>query len=126
MLEEQLTKGIRITKLQRELHEVIRNFEMNRFKSGIPLRTVNFERNFKVISDNIDEIGELYDQLDQKCYNWKEQFKEHNIGYYTLSPQNDTVERDDRCLYVDPFGHADFTAPDESNDYYEPCPIHTR
>jgi hypothetical protein len=126
MLEEQLTKGIKIAKLQRELHEIIRNFEMHRLKTVFPLRTVNFEQNFEVISENIDEIGELYEQLDKKCNDWKERFKEHDIGYYTFSPRNDTVERDDRCLYVDPFGHADFTVPDESNDYYEPCPINIR
>ena len=75
---------------------------------------------------NIDKIGELYEQLDKKCSDWKERFKEHDIDYYTFSSQNDTVEKDNRCLYVDPFGHADFTVPNESNDYYEPCPIHIR
>ena len=66
MLEEQLTKGLKIAKLQRELHEIIRNFEMHRSKTVLPLRAVNFERNFEVISENIDEIGELYEQLDKK------------------------------------------------------------
>jgi hypothetical protein len=87
---------------------------------------MNFEQNFEVISENIDEIGELYEQLEGKCNDWKERFKEHDIDYCTFSSQNDTVERDDRCLYVDPFGHVDFTAPNESNDYYEPYPFNVR
>jgi hypothetical protein len=66
MLEEQLTKGIKIAKLQRELHAIIRNFEMQRSKTILPLCTVNFERNFEVISESINEIGELYEQLDKK------------------------------------------------------------
>ena len=48
MLEEQLTKGLKIAKLQRELHEIIQNFEMHRLKTVFPLCTVNFEQILKL------------------------------------------------------------------------------
>jgi hypothetical protein len=123
ILEEQLTKGIKITKLQRELHEIIRNFEMCHLKTVIPLHTMDFEQDFKVISKNIDEIGKLYEQLDQKCDDWKQNFKKHNLDHYTFGPNDDTPSKP---FYVDPFRYANVIPPDNSNDYYEPCPVCVR
>jgi hypothetical protein len=119
MLQEQLTK--RITKLQRELHEIIRSFKTRRLKATIPLRTTDFQRDVTVISWNIDEIGDLYDQLDLKCGDWKQNIIKHNIDYYTFPANNDTSSKP---FYVDPLGYTDVMPPDDSNDYYEACPVH--
>jgi hypothetical protein len=43
MLEEQLVNGIKITKLQKELHRMLREFETRRLKATIPLRKQHFD-----------------------------------------------------------------------------------
>ena len=126
ILEEQLTKGIKITKLRRELHETIKNFEVQRLKTTIPLRKTDFERDFKEISENVDEIGEMYTKLTFKCSDWKEKFKKHNMDYYNLTNQKDTIPGFLESIYVDPYGFADFTPPDASNNYYDCFPVRLR
>ena len=56
MLEEQLAKGIRITKLQRELHQIINEFKIKSLKAIIPLHKQYFERDFNTASKKIEEI----------------------------------------------------------------------
>jgi hypothetical protein len=73
--------------------------------------------------ENVDEIGEMYMKLTFKCSDWKEKFKKHNMGYYTLTNQKDTVPSFWEPVYVDPYGYADFTPPDASNNYYDSFPI---
>jgi hypothetical protein len=126
ILEEQLTLGIKITKLQHELHETIRNFEIQHLKATIPLRKTVFERDFKEISENVNEIGEMYNKLSLNCSDWKEKFKKHNMDYYTLTNKKDTVFRNLEPVYIDPYGYADFTPPNEYNDYYEPFTVQLR
>ena len=126
MLEEQLTKGIKITKLQRELHETIRKFETQRLKANIPLRKTAFKWDFKEISENENEIEEMYDKLSLKYSDWKEKSKKHNMDYYTLTNKKDTVLRNLEPVYIDPYGYADFTPPNEYNDYYEPFTVQLR
>jgi len=49
MLQEQLSNGIKITKMQRELTQKIKTFEISRSKL-IPLRKSDFERDFKQLT----------------------------------------------------------------------------
>jgi hypothetical protein len=123
MLQEQLTKGINTTKLQRELQEKIKNFEISRIKATYPLRKTEFERNFKVLDEHVFQIGQLYEKLDGKCIEWKRKFKQHNMEFYHLSALNDTIPRNPEPLYVDPFGYTNYAPPNETNNYYEPFTI---
>ncbi len=109
MLDEQLVKGIKITKLQGKLHEIIENFERHLLKAIISLRTQDFEKDFNAIRENVDEIGELYEKLDQKCSDWKQKFKKHNIKNYTLTNQCEIATPAPKTFYVDPFGYIGAT-----------------
>ena len=55
MLQEQLSQGIKLTKLQRELTEKIKHFKISHLKN-IPLRKLDFERDFKFIDTHMQEI----------------------------------------------------------------------
>jgi hypothetical protein len=121
--EQQLSQGIKITKLQRELTEKIKNFEISRLKN-IPLRQLDFERDFKFIDTHLLDIRGLYEKLDTKCNDWKQHFKKHNMEQYTLVARNDTIPKNMEPFYVDPLGYTDVIPPDDSNNYYEPCPVH--
>jgi hypothetical protein len=123
MLQEQLTNGIKTTKLQRELQQKVKNFEIGRIKAIYPLRKTEFERNFKVLDEHVLQIGQIYEKLDKKCNEWKRQFKQHNMDFYHLSVMKDTIPRTPEPLYVDPFGYTDYVPPDEMNDIYEPFPV---
>jgi hypothetical protein len=121
--EQQLSQGIKITKLQRELTEKIKNFEISRLKS-IPLCQSDFERDFKFIDTHLLDIRGLYEKLDTKCNDWKQRFKKHNMEQYTFIARNDTIPKNMEPFYLDPLGYTDVMPPDDSNNYYEPCPVH--
>jgi len=125
MLQEQLCQGIKITRLQRELTEKIKKFGITRSKM-IPLRKSDFEQNFKTIDLHMDDIRKLYEKMDLKCKHWKDSFKKHNMEHYTFIARNDTIPKDSEPFYVDPSGFVDTVAPDESNNYYEPFPVHLK
>jgi hypothetical protein len=123
MLQEQLSQGIKITKLQHELTEKIKNFEISRLKN-IPLRQSDFERDFKFIDTHLLDIRGLYKKLDTKCNDWKQRVKKHNMEQYTFVARNDTIPKNMEPFYVDPLGYTDVMPLDDSNNYYEPCPVH--
>jgi hypothetical protein len=123
MLQELLTNGIKTTKLQRELQQKVKNFEIGRIKAISPLHKTEFERNFKVLDEHVLQIGQIYEKLDKKCNEWKRQFKQHNMDFYHLSVMNDTIPRNPEPLYVDPFGYTDYVPPNEMNDIYDPFPV---
>jgi hypothetical protein len=50
----------------------------------------------------------------------------HNMEHYTFIGRDDTIPRNPEPLYVDPYGYTDYTPPNETNDYYEPFPVHLR
>jgi len=122
MLQEQLSNGIKITKMQRELTQKIKTFEISRSKL-IPLRKSDFERDFKTIDTHMLDIHGLYTKLDSKCKDWKRSFKQHNMENYTFIVRNDTIPTNPEPLYVDPYGYTDFIPPNVTNDYYEPFPV---
>jgi hypothetical protein len=122
MLQEQLSNGIKITKMQRELTQKIKTFEISRSKL-IPLRKSDFERDFKTIDTHMLDLHGLYKKLDSKCNDWKRSFKQHNMENYTFIVRNDTIPRNPEPLYVDPYGYTDFIPPNATNDYYEPFPV---
>jgi hypothetical protein len=59
MLQEQLTNGIKTTKLQRELQQKVKNFEIGRIKAISPLHKTEFERNFKLLDEHVLQIGQI-------------------------------------------------------------------
>jgi len=81
--QDQLSQGIKITKLQCELTKKIKNFEINHLKD-IPLRKSDFERDFKMIDNHMTQIHGLYEKLNTKCKDWKQSFKKHNMEKYTF------------------------------------------
>jgi len=125
MLQNQLSQGIKITKLQRELTEKIKNFEIDRLKN-IPPRKSDFERDFKMIDTHMTEIHGLYEKLNMKCKDWKQNFKKHNMENYTFITRNDTIPRNPEPLFVDPYGYTDSIPLNEMNDYYKPFPVRLR
>jgi hypothetical protein len=122
MLQDQLSQGIRITKLQRELTNKIKHFEISRSKS-IPLCKSDFERDFKIIDTHMGDINELYGNLDLKCNEWRQSFKKHNMEHYTFIARNNTIPMNPEPFYVDPSGYVDTAPPSESNNYYDALPV---
>jgi len=120
--QDQLSQGIKITKLQCELTKKIKNFEINHLKD-IPLRKSDFERDFKMIDNHMTQIHGLYEKLNTKCKDWKQSFKKHNMENYTFITRNDTIPMNPEPLFVDPYGYTDSVPPNKTNDYYEPFPV---
>jgi hypothetical protein len=111
MLEEQLVNGIKIIKLQKELHRLLSEFETHRLKANIPLHKQRFERIFK--------IEELHEILDRKCQAWKQKSKRHNFGNYTFgNAAHGTMPNNPDIYYVDSSGYMDLAPPDDSTNFY--------
>jgi hypothetical protein len=122
MRQDQLSQGIKITKLQHELTKKVRNFEISRLKC-IPLHKSDFERDFKIIDTHMNDIQGLYDKLDLTCKDWKQSFKKHNMENYAFIARNDTIPMNPKPFYVDPSGFLDTAPPNESNNCYDPFPV---
>jgi hypothetical protein len=122
MLQDQLSQGIKISKLQHELTKKVKHFEISHLKC-IPLRKSDFQRDFKIIDTHMNNIQGLYDKLDLTCKDWKQSFKKHNMENYTFIARNDTIPMNPEPFYVDPSGFVDMAPPNESNNCYDPFPV---
>jgi len=123
-IKEQLTEGIRITRIQRTLHHKLRHHVISRLPSTRythtngpmnqhnPLRNkainginklMQQERLVEEQSKNIQELQHMLETIEEKHGNWSDKFSEYKIENFTIIDTYGVVH-DCSTQYVDEHG----------------------